>query len=73
MGYCRLFELCFLLSSTYAVKQRSWLGPKFFVEGTLPSPTSGHGFTSADTKLYMFGGLSGSASQKAGQAKVNLL
>ena len=38
-------------------KQRSWLGPSQFFEGTAPSQRWLHGFVMANSTLYIFGGL----------------
>ena len=40
-----------------AAKLRSWLGPTVFYDGAPPTQIYAHGFTSADTKLYVFGGI----------------
>ena len=56
-GVARTF--LFLISyfqNVDSLKQRSWLGPSQFFEGTVPSPRWLHGFATAEEKLYVFGG-----------------
>jgi hypothetical protein len=45
------------LCASDAAKLRSWVGPDYFFEGSLPSIRSGHGLASKDDgKVYVFGG-----------------
>ena len=39
-----------------AAKQRSWLGPENFFEGSPPTPRDAIGLALSDGKLYVFGG-----------------
>ncbi len=52
--------LCFTLfhgfESVAASKERAWFDEGFYFEGTLPSPRTQHGFTSAAQRMYIFGG-----------------
>ena len=51
--------LPFLWSQIKAAKQRAWLGPSDFVEGSPPFLRNSHGFASVDDKLFVFGGYLG--------------
>jgi hypothetical protein len=55
----------FIIDAADAVKQRSWLGPDYFVEGNFPSPRSKQGLVAVgNNTLYVFGGTgSGDAIQ----------
>ncbi len=44
-----------LLEKAETAKQRKWLGPTNFVEGSPPSTTQG-GLASVDENIYIFGG-----------------
>ena len=54
-----------LLSTVYATKLRSWLGPGSFMEGGLPSARADHGFSSTDEDtIYVFGGYGASGENE---------
>jgi hypothetical protein len=47
-----------LLCASDAAKLRSWVGPNYFFEGSLPSNRSSHSLASTDDgKVYVFGGI----------------
>lgn len=48
--------LLFGILAVEAGKQRSWLGPSTFIEGSNPIPMDSFGFASLGGKLYVFGG-----------------
>ena len=61
--------------SAISTKQRRWLGPVPYFENPPPKPRYGHGFTSADGKLYVFGGSAPVAGQNNvhNQGRANIL
>jgi hypothetical protein len=45
-------------------KQRSWVGPTNFFEGTIPPKRSGLGLVEIEEKIYIFGGYSDGEKQQ---------
>jgi hypothetical protein len=61
-------ELCWFVlfaANIYAAKQRLWIGPNNFFEGTI-SKRSLFSIAGIDEKVYLFGGYDDGQSQKSG-------
>ena len=52
----RIVVALLLLMQSFAAKQRSWLGPEVFLDGSPPAPRDAAGIAWSSGKLYVFGG-----------------
>ena len=52
----KTFFIVAVLSVVESAKQRSWLGPSQYTQGSPPVPLDSFGFSSVGGKLYVFGG-----------------